>query len=154
MFPTPSGAIIGVTVATLVALLFGDAILVPITEVGSMASALGWLAACLSFWLVEGGSRSATPKVEVVAGAPPRDQSEPAAAGRRVPRITKRAVTAAGILVSLLLLLMKLVPAFPGHFTQAEWIALTIWLAIGAVLHRRPTSDPALTPPFISTTTT
>src|SRR2546422_2726523 len=28
-------------------------LLVPVTEVGSMASALGWLAACVSFWLVE-----------------------------------------------------------------------------------------------------
>jgi hypothetical protein len=31
----------------------GDALLVPVTEVGSMASALGWFAACLSFWIVE-----------------------------------------------------------------------------------------------------
>ena len=52
-FPTPSVAVIAITVGTLVALLLGDAILVPVTEVGSMASALGWLAACLSFWLVD-----------------------------------------------------------------------------------------------------
>jgi hypothetical protein len=32
---------------------------------------------------------------------------------------------------------MKLVPAFPGHFTQAEWVALAIWLALGASLHLR-----------------
>jgi APA family basic amino acid/polyamine antiporter len=139
-FATPSGAVIGVTVATLVALLFGDAILVPITEVGSMASALGWLAACLSFWLVEGRH--------------PMAHLESDAASRRLPKAVTRAVTAAGILVSLLLLLMKLVPAFPGHFTHAEWIALTIWLVIGAVLHRRSTRNPALTPPFINTTTT
>jgi basic amino acid/polyamine antiporter, APA family len=105
-FSTPSGAIIGVTAATLVALLLGDAILVPITEVGSMASALGWLAACLSFWLVE-------------------------------PRLRMRLITGLGICVSLLLLLMKLVPSFPGHFTHAEWIALAIWLILGTILHRR-----------------
>jgi hypothetical protein len=32
---------------------------------------------------------------------------------------------------------MKLIPAFPGHFTPAEWIALFIWLLLGAILHRR-----------------
>jgi basic amino acid/polyamine antiporter, APA family len=105
-FLTPSAAIIAITIGTLIALLLGDAILVPITEVGSMASALGWLAACLSFWLVD-------------------------------PRLRMRFITTLGILVSLLLLLMKLLPAFPGHFTHAEWIALAIWLILGATLHRR-----------------
>ncbi len=124
-FLTPSAAVIAITIGTLIALLLGDSILVPITEVGSMASALGWLAACLSFWLVE--SRS------------PGDLTDPEAQSRRpVSRVAKRAITAAGICVSLLLLLMKLIPAFPGHFTHAEWIALTIWLLLGAILHRRP----------------
>jgi len=50
---TPTFAIYGVASATLVGLLLGDAILVPITEVGSLASSFGWLAACLSFLLVE-----------------------------------------------------------------------------------------------------
>jgi basic amino acid/polyamine antiporter, APA family len=108
-FLTPSVAVIGITVGTLLGLLLGDAILVPITEVGSMASALGWLAACLSFWLVE-----------------------------RSPRM--RLITGLGICVSFLLLLMKLIPAFPGHFTHAEWIALAIWLILGAILRRRPVS--------------
>lgn len=52
-FLTPSVAIIGITAGTLAGLLLGDALLVPVTEVGSMASALGWFAACLSFWIVE-----------------------------------------------------------------------------------------------------
>lgn len=52
-FLTPSAAILGITAGTLVGLLLGDALLVPVTEVGSMASALGWFAACISFWLVE-----------------------------------------------------------------------------------------------------
>jgi amino acid transporter len=125
-FSTPSVAVIGITLGTLIGLLLGDSILVPVTEVGSMASALGWLAACLSFWQVE--SRS------------PSDPPEPAApAGRHIPRVATRAITAAGIAVSSLLLLMKLIPAFPGHFTQAEWIALAIWLILGASLHRRST---------------
>jgi APA family basic amino acid/polyamine antiporter len=109
-FSTPSVAIIGITSGTLVGLLLGDAILVPVTEVGSMASALGWLAACLSFWLVE-------------------------------PRMRMRAITSLGICVSLLFLLMKLIPAFPGHFTNAEWSALAVWLFLGAVLHRGSKSD-------------
>jgi hypothetical protein len=33
---------------------------------------------------------------------------------------------------------MKLIPAFPGHFSHAEWIALAVWLFLGALLHRRP----------------
>ncbi len=108
-FLTPSAAIVAITIGTLIALLLGDSILVPITEVGSMASALGWLAACLSFWLVE-------------------------------PRLRMRVITGLGICVSMLLLLMKLIPAFPGHFTHAEWIALAIWLILGTVLHRRSAS--------------
>ncbi len=105
-YSTPSAAIVAITVGTLLGLLLGDAILVPITEVGSMASALGWLATCLSFWLVE-------------------------------PRIRMRVITAIGICVSSLFVLMKLIPAFPGHFTRYEWIAFAAWLLLGAVLHRR-----------------
>ena len=54
---TPTVAIIGVTVATFVGLLLGDALLVPVTEVGSMASAFGWLATCISFYIVEREAR-------------------------------------------------------------------------------------------------
>ena len=54
---TPTVAIAGVTVATLAGLLIGDALLVPVTEVGSMASAFGWLAACVSLYIVERGVR-------------------------------------------------------------------------------------------------
>jgi amino acid transporter len=105
-FQTPSIAILGIAAATIAGLLLGDALLVPVTEVGSMASAFGWLATCVSFFLVERTLRS-------------------------------RALTSLGILVAALLLVMKLVPAFPGHFTQAEWVALAIWLALGASLHLR-----------------
>jgi len=105
-FSTPSVAVMGITGGTLVGLFLGDALLVPVTEVGSMASAFGWLAACLSFWLVE-----PRPRLRVIAGL--------------------------GIVISLLLLLMKLLPIFPGHFTPAEWAALGVWLAIGILLHRR-----------------
>lgn len=110
-FQTPSAAIIGVMMATLVGLLLGDALLVPVTEVGSMASACGWLAASLSLFLVES-------------------------------RLKVRMFAAMGALVALLLLAMKLIPKFPGHFSQAEWIALAIWLLIGSALHwNRPVPD-------------
>jgi APA family basic amino acid/polyamine antiporter len=54
---TPAMAIGGITVATLIGLLVGDALLVPVTEVGSMASAFGWMAACVSFYMVERKAR-------------------------------------------------------------------------------------------------
>ena len=105
-FQTPSAAVVAIAVATICGLLLGDAILVPITEVGSMASACGWLATCASFWVIE-------------------------------PRLRLRLVTGLGIAVSLLLLLMKLVPAFPGHFTPSEWSALGVWIYLGILLHQR-----------------
>ena len=103
-FQTPSTAVIGVTIATLAGLFLGDALLVPVTEVGSMASACGWLAASLSLFLIES-------------------------------RLTVRFVAALGVFVALLLIAMKLVPKFPGHFTGAEWIALAVWLLLGAAMH-------------------
>src|SRR5271168_3874173 len=106
---TPTVAIVTVSAGTLIGLLLGDALLVPVTEVGSMAAALGWLAACASFFLVERSARL-------------------------------RAIAACGAMVSLLLVLMKLLPAFPGHFSGTEWLALGIWLAIGALLRRGPSA--------------
>ncbi len=103
-FLTPSVAVLGITAGTLGGLLLGDALLVPVTEVGSMASALGWLATCVSFWLVE-------------------------------RHAVMRIVTGLGILVSLMLFLMKVLPVFPGHFSPAEWIAFGIWVVLGGALH-------------------
>src|SRR5260370_1152995 len=54
---TPSVAILGITAGTLAGLLLGDALLGPVTEVGSMAAAMGLLPPCLFFWIWgEGGS--------------------------------------------------------------------------------------------------
>jgi basic amino acid/polyamine antiporter, APA family len=103
-FLTPSVAVLGITSGTLGGLLLGDALLVPVTEVGSMASALGWFATCASFWVVE-------------------------------KRTGMKVVTGLGILVSLILVLMKVLPVFPGHFSPAEWIAFGIWVVLGAALH-------------------
>jgi len=106
IYLTPTVAILAVTLATLVGLLLGDALLVPVTEVGSMASAFGWLATCASFYVVEHSG-------------------------------TQRLVAGLGIGVSLLLLLMKWLPAIPGHFSFAEWLALAIWLTLGLTLRWR-----------------
>jgi basic amino acid/polyamine antiporter, APA family len=102
-FQTPAFAIVGVTVATICGLLLGDALLVPVTEVGSMAAASGWLATCVSFFLVE-------------------------------KRILARMVAALGALVAFFLVVMKIAPSFPGHFSRHEWIALAVWLVIGVTL--------------------
>jgi len=107
VYQTPTAAILAVSVATLTGLLLGDALLVPVTEVGSMAPAFGWLATCVSFYMVEKSARL-------------------------------RVISALGMAVSLLLVLMKVLPVFPGHFSLAEWGTLSIWLAIGFLLrHRR-----------------
>jgi APA family basic amino acid/polyamine antiporter len=107
-FQTPYIAVLGVAAATIGGLFLGDALIVPVTEVGSMAPAFGWLATGVSFWLVQGPSRAVWPRL----------------------------LTLLGILVSALFLLMKLLPIFPGHFSLAEWITLGIWLLLGALFHR------------------
>jgi amino acid transporter len=50
---TPGISIAGITIGTLIGLLVGDALLVPVTEVGAMASSFGWLAACASLYRKE-----------------------------------------------------------------------------------------------------
>src|ERR1700693_5349728 len=47
---TPSVAVICVGLGTAACMFLGDAILVPISEVGSVASAAGWLAACAAYY--------------------------------------------------------------------------------------------------------
>jgi amino acid transporter len=103
---TPTVAILGISVGTLIGVSIGDALLIPVTEVGSMAAALGWLAACTSFFAIE-------------------------------KNIRLRTIAAFGAVVSVVLVLMKLLPAVPGHFSVAEWIALAAWLVLGIIFHRR-----------------
>jgi basic amino acid/polyamine antiporter, APA family len=102
---TPSIAVLSVGLATAVCLFLGDAILVPITEVGSVACAAGWLAACAAYYALR-------------------------------PPPLQRLVAAVGVLVGLMMILMKVVPVIPGHFTGYEWLALAIWIACGAILAR------------------
>ncbi len=54
------------------------------------------------------------------------------------PSALDRLAAAFGILVTLAMVLVKVLPIVPGHFTRYEWIALAIWAALGALV-RIPT---------------
>ena len=103
-YQTPSTAVVAVGVATGVCMLLGQALLVPISEVGSVASASGWTAACAAYYAMR----------------PSR--------GRRV-------VAAVGGCIGLTMILMKVIPTLPGHFSHYEWLALGIWILVGLLLH-------------------
>jgi amino acid transporter len=112
-FQTPSAAILCVGIATAACTLLGDAILVPVTEVGSVACAIGWAAACAACL------RLAHWKPEVVRLSAP-----------------EKAITIFGFVVALALIVMKFVPTVPGHFTLYEWLALAVWCVLGALAAR------------------
>jgi len=100
---TPAVAVLCIGLATAACMFLGDAILVPISEVGSVASATGWLAACASYLAMK-------------------------------PATRERVIAAVGVLVTVTMILMKIVPAVPGHFSVYEWLALAIWSLLGLVL--------------------
>jgi len=102
---TPSVAVVCIGVATGVCMFLGDAILVPITEVGSVASAIGWLGTCAAYYCMR-------------------------------PKPLEQIIAMTGVVVSLLMILMKIVPVVPGHFSAYEWLALGIWSLMGLTLAR------------------
>jgi basic amino acid/polyamine antiporter, APA family len=104
---TPSVAVLLVGIATAGCMFLGDAILVPVTEVGSVAAAVGILATCASYYRIVKDTR-------------------------------ERCVAVVGCGVGLGMILMKVLPGVPGHFDRYEWLALGIWIALGAVSVRRP----------------
>jgi amino acid transporter len=103
---TPSVAVLCIGLATAACMFLGDAVLVPISEVGSVASAIGWLAACAAYY-------------------------------RMGPAPHERFIAAAGVVVGLLMILMKITPGVPGHFSAYEWLALAIWSLIGISMSRQ-----------------
>jgi APA family basic amino acid/polyamine antiporter len=113
---TPSVAVLCVGLVTAACMLLGDSILVPITEVGSVACAIGWALTCAAYLRM---GRAGT-----VPGEPKLSGMESLAA-------------ALGLLVAIMMMLMKVVPAIPGHFSAYEWLALGIWISLGMVSHRR-----------------
>jgi amino acid transporter len=118
-FQTPSIAVLCVGAATAVCMLFGDAILVPITEVGSVACAIGWAATCASYLAISHSGKSRMPI---------------SALGKFIAAIA--------LAVAVAMALMKLVPLVPGHFSGYEWIALAVWIVLGIVAGRRTLLHP------------
>jgi basic amino acid/polyamine antiporter, APA family len=103
---TPSTAVVCIGVATALLMLAGESLLVPISEVGSLASALGWMASCAAYL-------------------------------RMRPLSIGRAAATTGLVVTSLMILMKVFPGTPGHFTIHEWLALGTWLLLGLLLRRK-----------------
>jgi amino acid transporter len=103
---TPRNAILLMALLTAAASFLGDALLVPITEVGSLAVGVGWLSACLAFL-----ARSRRPGSSATA--------------------PDRSLALAGAVAAAAIVAMKIVPAVPGSFTRAEWIAFGLWTALG-----------------------
>src|SRR5271165_1402235 len=116
---TPSAAVLCVGLVTAACMLLGDAILVPITEVGSVACAIGWAATCAAY--LQLGRTGAL-------------------AGRLTLSAIEWIVGGFGLFVAIAMMLMKIIPAIPGHFTIYEWLALAIWIVLGAIAHRRTRS--------------
>ena len=114
-YRTPSAAVLCVGLATAACMLLGDAILVPITEVGSVACAIGWSATCAAGLALA----RARPGVMLLSAM-------------------ERAVAWFGLAVGIAMALMKLIPLVPGHFTVYEWLALGIWIALGGAAAMTP----------------
>lgn len=119
-YQTPAVAVLCTGAATAACMLLGDAILVPITEVGSVACAAGWTMTCAAYlYLCLGTGRAGRLQALAKTGA------------------LGISIAAFGLLVAVAMLLMKVIPLVPGHFTMYEWIALAGWIALGAMAHRR-----------------
>jgi hypothetical protein len=86
------------------AIFLGEALLVPILEVGALSAAAGWMSACASYYRMKPGGLG-------------------------------RAAAVFGLFVTSAMILVKLVPWVPGHFTWHEWLALGIWAAFGVCAH-------------------
>lgn len=114
---TPSTAVITVGIATAITIFLGEALLVPILEVGAVSAAVAWMAACASYYKMK-------------------------------PRGLRRGAAVFGLLVTAAMILVKLVPLVPGHFTWHEWVALAVWAMIGALIRatrqRTPLRQPSI----------
>jgi amino acid transporter len=107
-YGTPAVAIFLVAAISISGAMMGDAILVPITEVGSLTVGIGWLSACAAFILL--ARQEAQRPATILAWI--------------------------GAAVSAGIILMKIVPGVPGSFTGAEWIAFAGWTALGLTFWR------------------
>lgn len=105
-FGTPAFAVALIAVITALGPFLGDAVLVPISEVGSGVGAIGWFAACLAFIVL----------------------------ARRSANRSGIALAVSGALVSVAIVVMKVTPGVPGSFGWVEWAALGGWCALGLAL--------------------
>ena len=112
---TPAAAVLLIGIATGLCMFLGSAILIPISEVGSVASAAGWFATCAAYLWMR-------------------------------PPFIDRLIAIFGVLVGLSMLLMKLVPVVPGHFSGWEWLTLGVWIILG-ILIGRPLGESAAKAP-------
>jgi amino acid transporter len=114
---TPVVAIALVAALSVAGALLGDAILVPVTDVGSLTVAVGWLSACAAYILRR-------------------------RAGRLGAADDSAKLAWAGVCFAVAIILMKIVPGVPGSFSRAEWIAFAIWSALGVTFWTlRPSPD-------------
>jgi APA family basic amino acid/polyamine antiporter len=120
-FGTPVVAISLMAALTVAAAMFGDAILVPITEVGSLAVGVGWLSACAAYLARRRRDLSS-------ASRSPRAGSSGEGRQDESPILAWL-----GAAVSIAIILMKVVPSIPGSFTGAEWTAFAAWSGMGLV---------------------
>lgn len=102
---TPATAVLWVGIATGLCMFLGSAILIPISEVGSVASATGWFATCAAYLWMR-------------------------------PAATERLIAILGVLVGFSMVLMKLLPIVPGHFSSWEWLTLCLWIILGILIGR------------------
>ncbi len=114
---TPTNAIRLMAALSAAGALLGDAVLVPISEVGSLAVGVGWLSSCAAYLAL---SRRESAR-DAVSGTMP---------------------AAAGAVVALAIVAMKVVPAVPGSLGRPEWGAFGLWSVLGLTfwLLRQPGS--------------
>ncbi|HEY4491780.1 MAG TPA: APC family permease, partial [Acidobacteriota bacterium] len=94
-FQTPNNAVLFCGAFTICGSLLGSSILIPVTEVGSLCSLLGWGVTCVAF-----------------------------ARWKHSQKRTEIAIAFVGAAVAITLLLLKLIPQVPGSFGKWEYLAL------------------------------
>ncbi len=66
------------------------------------------------------------------------------------PNLAGRAAAVFGVFVTALMILVKILPVVPGHFTRYEWLALAIWAGLGVLIRIPARNDRNLSESTIS----
>lgn len=109
---TPYRAVLFCGFFTIAGAFLGQAILIPVTEVGSLCSALGWAVTCVAFviWIRRANSSS--------------------------HRSFDYRMAIVGAAIAFGLILLKVIPSVPGSFGPWEYVSLAAWLAVGFALRK------------------